>query len=236
MTVTDNKYFVSEIFESIQGEGNFAGVFCLFIRFQFCNLSCTWCDTKYTWYINSGKFKEYTSEELKEIIFKSRAQHIIFTGGEPALYRLDDLVVAGKHNHVETNATVIPTAPLSIELRDKTIFNRNSMDNRIVSTFNWVVSPKLSNSNQKINKETIKFWVKQKFCIFKFIVKSHEDLDEAEQLITKFGISSQKVYIGLEGNTLQSQLRTDMVEEIVRRRYNFSPRLQILFWGNERGK
>jgi 7-carboxy-7-deazaguanine synthase len=236
MQVTEDKYYISEIFESIQGEGNFAGVYSLFIRFHFCNLNCSWCDTKYTWLEKSGTFKIYSEEELKSIIKESKPYHIIFTGGEPALYRLDKLAVEGKKIHVETNATIIPTAKLSIELSDKTIFERNPMDDKIVSTFNWVVSPKLNNSKQKVNEEALNYWTRQKFCIYKFIIKSLEDLNEIEQFIYKFGISDQKVYIGLEGITLQSQVNPDLVADIIRRGYNFSPRLQVLLWGNERGR
>ena len=40
---------ISEIFESIQGEGNNAGKPAVFLRTAECNLKCIWCDTKYTW-------------------------------------------------------------------------------------------------------------------------------------------------------------------------------------------
>ena len=215
MLVTDNKYYVSEIFESIQGEGNYAGVYGLFIRFHFCNLTCSWCDTKYTWYEKSGTFKEYSAEELKDIITKSRAHHVIFTGGEPILYRLDRLVTVNKIFHVETNATIIPIKEIKIQLNDKTEFIRGAMDINVIGTYNWVVSPKLSNSGQSINEETMLFWANQIFRIFKFIIKTKSELNEVEEIIDKFAILRQKVYIGLEGTTLQSQLRHDMIEEII---------------------
>jgi organic radical activating enzyme len=208
----------------------------LFIRFHFCNLTCTWCDSKYTWFEKSGAFKAYSEGYLKKIINKSKPHHIIFTGGEPALYRIDKLTVEGKKFHVETNATLIPVEKLDINLEDKTTIRRNALNANVIGTFNWVVSPKLSNSNQKLNQQAMLFWAKQKFCIFKFVINSISDLDEIEQLIKKFGITKQKVYIGLEGTTLQSQLKTEIVDEIIKRGYNFSPRLQILFWRNKRGK
>jgi 7-carboxy-7-deazaguanine synthase len=236
MQITDNRYYVTEIFESIQGEGNYAGVYALFIRFQFCNLTCTWCDTKFTWFEKSGSFKEYDAAELKAIIRNSKASHIIFTGGEPTLYRIDELVVDGKKFHVETNATIIPTVNTDIQLGDQSIFSRKAMNKVIISAFNWVVSPKLNNSNQKINEKAISYWSGKEFCIFKFIAQSISDLNEIEQFIKKFGISKLKVYIGLEGVTVASQLKPELVQEIIGRGFNFSPRLQILLWENERGK
>jgi 7-carboxy-7-deazaguanine synthase len=236
MLKTENKYYVSEIFESIQGEGNYAGVYALFIRFHFCNLTCSWCDTKYTWNVKSGEFKEYTEEELREIVKSSIPYHIIFTGGEPALYRIDKLAVKGKRFHVETNATIIPDEKISIKFNDKMYIEREALDENIFKTFNWVVSPKLTNSKQIINEKAINYWSSVQFPVFKFIVQSVHDLNEVEQFTEKYKIARQKVYIGLEGVTIESQIRPDLVDEIIKRGFNFSPRLQILLWGNKRGR
>ncbi|MGC8803858.1 MAG: radical SAM protein, partial [Bacteroidales bacterium] len=120
MTVVNDEYYVSEIFRSIQGEGNYAGVNSLFIRFQFCQLTCNWCDSKYTWYAKSGQFRQYRLKELLQLIDESPCHHIILTGGEPTLYRLDRLYLPYKQFHVETNGNIIPTKPLNIKLADGT--------------------------------------------------------------------------------------------------------------------
>ncbi len=236
MIVTDNDFLVSEIFESIQGEGNYAGVNSLFIRFQLCNLTCAWCDTKYTWTRFSDKFSTYKTDELEKTIKNSAKKHVIFTGGEPALFRLDLLTQANRMYHVESNGTIIPTKTLDIELRDGTIIKRKGMDEGVINKFNWVISPKLSNSKQKIHKNAIEFWSGKNYAVFKFIVGYVPDLEETDKFISKFNISKQKVYIGLLGTTVESQINPNLVDEIVKRGYNFSPRLHILFWGQKRGK
>jgi organic radical activating enzyme len=227
---------VSEIFESIQGEGNQVGMRVLFVRFQFCNLHCIWCDTKYTWYRDSGYYKWYSTDELKKIIRDKDIKQVIFTGGEPGLFSLDKLVDTGFKYHVETNGTFIPDRPMEIILKDGSLIQRESMNKEIISSFNWIVSPKLSNSQQKLDTETLKYWSGQDFCIFKFICSIERDLDEIEKTVQNFKIDKNKVYIGLEGLTLKSQLQPGMVDKIVAMGFNFSPRLHIMLWGATRRK
>jgi 7-carboxy-7-deazaguanine synthase len=227
-------FFVSEIFESIQGEGNFAGANSIFVRFQYCNLTCSWCDTKYTWFADSGKFSEYSTSELIERIAKSKAPNVIFTGGEPTLYSLDKLQIPNKKIHIETNGILNPLEKLDIELHSNKHFVREAMNEDVISQFNWVVSPKLSNSRQPINKESLHFWNSKSYCIFKFIIRNTSDLEELNALVSEINILPSKIYVGLEGQTLESQLKPELVEAIFKAGYNYSPRLHVLLWGKER--
>jgi 7-carboxy-7-deazaguanine synthase len=236
MKIDNSTYYISEIFESIQGEGNYAGVNALFIRFHFCNLSCNWCDTKYTWLEKSGKFKLYSAVELKALITASKPYHIVFTGGEPAIYRLDQLIVDNKKFHVETNGTMLPNESIKLLLKDSTGVNRDPMNFEIIKKFNWVVSPKLGNSYQQIEEEKFNYWVDKDFVVFKFIVRSVIDIEEVELFISKLKIDKRVVYLGLEGTSLHSQLQPELVDEIRKRGFNFSPRLHVMLWGNERGR
>ena len=242
MTVYDDTYYVSEIFESIQGEGNYAGMFCLFIRFHFCNLTCNWCDTKYTWWENSGPYKKFTRDQLIERIKNSKAHHIVFTGGEPTLFRLDLLWVEGKKFHVETNGTLIPTEKVELQLIDGTSLSRDEMDTDVVKNFNWVVSPKLKNSHQQKaisqaeQQKYLKYWAEKKWGIFKFIIKEANDLKEIDEIVKQFNIDKQMIFIGIEGQSLQSQIQPALVEEIIKYEFNFSPRLHVMLWGAKRAK
>jgi organic radical activating enzyme len=236
MIVQNGDFYVSEIFRSIQGEGNYTGVNSLFIRFQFCQLTCNWCDTKYTWYEKSGTFKPYPRQELLKIIDQSPCYHIIFTGGEPTLYRLDMLYLSYKHFHVETNGNIIPIQPLKLTLADGTQIEREAMDARIIEKFNWVVSPKLKNSYQNIDKESLSYWATQPHAIFKFIIRSADDFEEIAYWQNECRLPQNKIYIGLEGISLHSQLQPELVDLIIEKGYHFSPRLHIMLWGNKRGK
>ncbi|MCX7985998.1 MAG: 7-carboxy-7-deazaguanine synthase QueE [Bacteroidales bacterium] len=236
MIVRDSEFFISEIFRSIQGEGNYAGINSLFIRFQFCQLTCNWCDSKYTWYEKSGSFKLYSKKELIDLIENNPCKHIIFTGGEPSLYRLDLLYNKNKKFHVETNGNIIPILPLDITLADGTHINRQAMNEKIIEQFNWVVSPKLKNAYQEIDETSLCFWASRSYAIFKFIIRDIEDLDEIEYWQKKCSIAIDKIYVGIEGISLHSQLRPEIVDAIIAKGYHFSPRLHIMLWGNKRGK
>jgi len=99
---------ISEVFESIQGEGVYLGERQIFVRFFGCNLECRFCDTR----LNT--FFECEPEELFEMIKKyPRDYHsIAFTGGEPLLQKdflkavLELTHSAGYRNYLETNGTL----------------------------------------------------------------------------------------------------------------------------------
>lgn len=60
------QYKVVEIFESINGEGRRVGQLALFIRFQKCNLDCSYCDTKWA----NGDDADYVlmTEDRKSVV------------------------------------------------------------------------------------------------------------------------------------------------------------------------
>lgn len=99
---------ISEIFDSVQGEGLYCGEKQLFVRFYGCNLNCKYCDTKIDYY------HELNPDELFQELERYRDEYhsISFTGGEP-LMQTDFLRQALKlgrrarlKNYLETNGTL----------------------------------------------------------------------------------------------------------------------------------
>ena len=102
---------ISEIFFSIQGEGELTGVPSVFVRTSGCNLRCRWCDTPYASWRPEGQAMEVP--EILEEVGKFPARHVVLTGGEPMIARdihalAAGLREAGYHITIETAGTVAP--------------------------------------------------------------------------------------------------------------------------------
>jgi 7-carboxy-7-deazaguanine synthase len=84
MNTSEHKFNISEIFFSIQGEGSRAGLPCVFIRLQGCNMRCSWCDTPYG--LEVGQIENLmTAQEIINEVKKYNCNFIEFTGGEPLM-------------------------------------------------------------------------------------------------------------------------------------------------------
>jgi len=98
------KYKVSEMFESIQGEGSFSGTLVNFVRFSGCNMRCSFCDTEF------NKFTLVSKERMYNQIKDYLSKIIVFTGGEPMLQLnqelVDYFVNKGYSVHIETNGSI----------------------------------------------------------------------------------------------------------------------------------
>ena len=155
-----------EIFRSIQGEGTNIGEISVFIRLSMCNLSCTWCDTPYTWDWRNHDFynevMEISIPQAEKLILGFKTSHLVITGGEPLLQQneLIDLTTAlkqrGFFNEIETNGTIVPTTKA------------------LESISQWNVSLKTNNSGNKIEKrqisDALNVFRELNNCYFKFVV------------------------------------------------------------------
>lgn len=70
---------VTELFYSLQGEGNTTGWPTVFVRLTGCPLRCSYCDTEYAF--QGGAWR--TQEEILADVAAHGARYVTVTGGEP---------------------------------------------------------------------------------------------------------------------------------------------------------
>lgn len=80
---------ISELYGPVpQGEGALLGAAMPFVRVAGCNLSCSWCDSSYTW--KPGyTYRELTIPQVLaelEPLLASGSRWVSLTGGEPTIY------------------------------------------------------------------------------------------------------------------------------------------------------
>jgi 7-carboxy-7-deazaguanine synthase len=227
---------ISEVFYSIQGEGRFAGTPAVFIRLMFCNLGCSWCDTRYTWDKNNLDEERWlTPKEVAKLAIDilpatmNTLPHIVITGGEPLLHSklLTALIQELKSYEfeffqIETNGTITP----SDELLE-------------VVTW-WNCSPKLENSkitsNLRISPEALIKLTNSNKADFKFVVSSKEDINEIYSDYLKY-INKDSIFLMAEGNSQEKQIKSMawIGSYCKNENLKYSPRLHVLAFGNKRG-
>jgi organic radical activating enzyme len=231
---------VSEVFgPTIQGEGPFAGQPAVFVRFMGCNLSCSWCDTPYTW--DATRFNltaERTSMPAGLIALKAEScginsKIVILTGGEPLLQQdkpgwrrlLESLEHAGKHAHLETNGTIAP--------------NQTTMAHMSAI----VVSPKLDNAGDHRGHQDPALhpgWMEVagfRWVYLKFVCQTPADVAYCAEYAAEIGWPRERVWVMPEGVTAVelAERWPAIAAAAARHCVNASHRLHVLAWGTERG-
>ncbi len=218
---------VVEVFYSIQGEGITAGRPAVFLRLAFCNLSCIWCDSKFTWEVPVLDFQWQKFEEVASQIGEYPCRRLVITGGEPLVWqnRLVELLsLLSEHTvEVETNGTFLPHPDF----------------HAFVSQYN--VCPKLSNTGLeeevRLKWNVLKFHRNSEKSYFKFVLVRAQDIHEVLSVVERLRVPPERVILIPEGTTQQQiALRRPFVAELCKK-YGFlySERLHILIWGNQRG-
>ena len=87
-----NNYKVVEKFISINGEGSRAGQLAAFIRFHYCNLNCSYCDTRYANDSNSN-YELLSAQNILDYLKANKVVNVTLTGGEPLLQQNIDYLI-----------------------------------------------------------------------------------------------------------------------------------------------
>jgi 7-carboxy-7-deazaguanine synthase len=214
---------------TVLAQGPSAGRRCSVIQMGGCNLSCTWCDSAFTWdssrYDLSRELAYWPVLEVAAVALACRPGVVVISGGEPLLQQgsgswamlLDAL--AGNEVGLETNGTIAPT--------------EDTLDR-----VSWVtVSPKLAHSGDpawaRINGDVLVRWGELAldhdvdFC---FVVRDISDVATIGSLVAIHGLPSSRVWVTPEGTTAMivlSRLR-EVADAALTAGFNLSARLNAL--------
>lgn len=227
---------ISEIFYSLQGEGELAGVPSIFVRTSGCNLRCNWCDTPYASWQPEGRLMEV--EQILEEVAQHPGKHVVLTGGEPmiapGIHELAfQLSERGYHITIETAATIAPggiacdLASLSPKLA------HSAPDARLDDT--W----RRKHAELRWQPHVVATWIGVGNYQLKFVVSSEADVAEMETMLreTECLIPPAKILLMPEGVTVEAlRTRSGWLGELCKARgYRYAPRLHIELYGNKRG-
>jgi 7-carboxy-7-deazaguanine synthase len=228
---------ISEIFYSVQGEGELVGVPSVFVRTSGCNLRCGWCDTPYASWEPEGT--QMAVEEIVSRVLAFPARHAVLTGGEPMAARdigalARQLRAVGKHITIETAGT-LPPEGVACDLAS--------------------ISPKLSNSTPapgtisdawierhertRLQPAVIRKWIENYDFQLKFVVDTAADLKEILALLALLGtdVAPSKILLMPEGTDMDSLSGREafLLEACKTHGYRYCHRLHIQLFGNTKG-
>lgn len=216
---------VIEKFISIDGEGPTSGELAVFIRFQGCNLRCSYCDTKYSWDEESiNNIEILSAEEIYDYIKSAKVKNVTLTGGEPLIQKNissllellnndEDLVV-----HIETNGSVNIK-----EFKDK---YKNIL---------FILDYKSPSSDMMEQMDKENFNLIDKKDMYKFVIGSKEDVNKALEIIKLYDLQNKcLVYFS---SVFDSSLTMEEIVDFMKENNLNNVRLQVqlhkIIWDKE---
>jgi organic radical activating enzyme len=229
----NNNLIISELFHSIQGEGQTMGFPAIFLRLAGCNILCKgngWiCDSIEVW--KKGVKTPFNEVFTSDLIYSLKnGVHLVITGGEPLLHQkkivefIDWFFIEYGFTpiiEIETNGTIIPTQEL-IEIVKY-----------------WNCSPKLSTSGEtrlkRYNDIALHTIQAQENSIFKFVISEEEDVLE---ILNEFSILNMKQVVLMpagDSQELLNEKREMVLEQCIKLGFRYSDRLHIVAWNKKTG-
>jgi 7-carboxy-7-deazaguanine synthase len=214
---------IVEKFLSIDGEGPTAGELATFIRFQGCNLRCSWCDTKYSWEQESTNEK-LSAKEIYDYIKKVESNNVTLTGGEPLIQEgIDELLKLLNDDeslsvHIETNGSV-----------DIKPFKEKYKNLIFIVDYKLPLS-KMTDLMNLTNLHSV-----GEKDVYKFVVGSNEDLNIAYKIIDEYNLVSKcLVYFSPVLGKIELEEIVDFLKEKKLNGVRLQVQLHKIVWDKEK--
>lgn len=214
---------------TVQGEGPSTGRIVGFIRVALCNLSCSWCDTPYTWdwdrFDRKTEVHRMSIDEVADIVtdLVSRgAKRIVVSGGEPLSQHAALAVLMRRFPdvlwEVETNGT-------------KSLGDTQGLWSTIVSSPKVIPSADPGEAGRAVDLDTLRQ------ADLKFVVQDQADLEAVVAFVAEHGFDPDRVWLMPEGVTPESLTSKSqfVADAAIKHGFNFSSRLHVYAWHDVRG-
>ena len=213
----DERLRITEVFYSLQGEADTAGIPTVFIRLTGCPLRCQYCDTEYAF--RGGEWRSLA--DLMEATAAYGATHVCVTGGEPLAQPncgrlLQRLCEAGYRVSLETSGAL----------------DARGLDPRVVR----VLDVKTPGSGEAARNFLPNLASLQPHDLVKFVLCGREDYDWARAFIAEHRLEGRcQLLFSPSWEQLEPRL---LAEWILADRLPVRLQLQLhkLLWGNEAGR
>jgi len=238
---------VIEIFASIDGEGSRQGLLTTFLRLHDCNICCSYCDTTYSYGIDSI-FTEMTVAEVADVIESLGNHRITITGGEPllqeaAVVELIDELNRRKAETMQDNTSgqAGSTCIIDIDKFDKREMLNNSLYDFNIET-NGTIIPSFHRDNvwftydyktpSSLAEESMNidiFKVATERDLIKFVVGSPEDLDCMRRIIDQYPTAAQ-IYVSPVWGQIEAVLIIDYMKAYNLQNVRFQLQIHKFVW------
>jgi 7-carboxy-7-deazaguanine synthase len=208
---------ITEIFRSLQGEADTAGIPTVFVRLTGCPLRCQYCDTAYAFH--GGEW--LTLEDIVRKVRDFATHHVCVTGGEPlaqkgALPLLARLCEAGLRVSLETSGAMSLT----------------DIDPRVV----LVVDVKTPGSGEESRNQYAQLQQLQPKDLVKFVICSREDYEWSRARVDELQLATRCTVLFSPSHEQlpPGQLADWVLEDHLPVRFQIQ--LHKYLWGNVAGK
>jgi 7-carboxy-7-deazaguanine synthase len=208
---------ITEIFRSLQGEADTAGIPTVFVRLTGCPLRCQYCDTAYAFH--GGEWA--TLEEVLRTVRDYDTRHVCVTGGEPlaqksCLALLTSLCDAGLRVSLETSGAM----------------SLSGVDPRVVLVVD-VKTPGSGEESRNLYAQLLHLTPKD---LVKFVICSREDYEWSRAKLAELQLAARCTVLfspsheQLPAGQLADWLLADHLP------VRFQIQLHKYLWGNVAGK
>lgn len=208
---------ITEIFYSLQGEADTAGIPTTFVRLTGCPLRCQYCDTAYAFH--GGEWWEI--EAILERVRALGAKYVCVTGGEPLAQKacielLERLSASGFRVSLETSGAM----------------SLQAVDPRVIR----VVDVKTPGSGEESRNRYDEIGRLSSQDLVKFVICGREDYEWSRAKLAELDLSARcTVLFSPSHEQLPARELADWILED-RLPVRFQIQLHKYLWGNTPGK